>query len=307
MRFRKIVLIAVFSIGTIPFGNVLDAQDLGHELPGTIGLDAGRVPEPGLYVVNRIVSYRSDELHDRIGHVLPIDAFRLRAFANTTGISYAFKLSPDGPVISMTAAAPLARLRISAERLEAGVDRFGLADIFIEPARLGWRKPRYSVVASYGFFLPTGSSILAGGTGLSSGRITHEFSAGGTIFADTDHSAFITAVASYNLNQRNRHIDITRGDNVQVQGGLGVMRFNRALEAGLAFYWLRQVRADRGPDLPPALSGLRDRVYGLGPEVAVTMKSIRSQARVRYEWDLGAQARPSGNILVITYGLIAHR
>ena len=37
------------------------AQDLGHKLPGLLGLDAARIPEPGLYFVefNAAVAYRS--------------------------------------------------------------------------------------------------------------------------------------------------------------------------------------------------------------------------------------------------------
>jgi len=42
-------------------------------------------------------------------------------------------------------------------------------------------------------------------------------------------------------------------------------------------------------------------VFGLGPEVAVTLKPIRSQLRVRYEWDMGVRSRPQGNILVVGF------
>jgi hypothetical protein len=148
---------------------------------------------------------------------------------------------------------------------------------------------------------------LAGGKGLSSGHVTQQFSAGGTIFLDKDRTAFVTALSSYDLNLRKRDIDITRGDTLQVQGGAGVSRSDRVFEAGLAGYWLSQVRADRGADVPLLLRGLRDRVYGLGPEAAVNVKPIRSQIRIRYEWDLGARSRPRGNVLVVGFALLAKR
>jgi hypothetical protein len=64
---------------------------------------------------------------------------------------------------------------------------------------------------------------------------------------------------------------------------------------------LWQVRDDRGTDLPPLLKGARDRVFGLGPEVAVILTPIRSQLRLRYEWDRGVRSRPQGNILVVGF------
>jgi hypothetical protein len=143
--------------------------------------------------------------------------------------------------------------------------------------------PTADLVGSYAFYLPTGVSPLAGGKGLSAGHVTHEFSAGGSLFANKKRTSFLSALASYDRNLRKRGIDVTRGDTFQIQGGAGVSRFNRVLEAGLAGHGLWQVHADHGADLPLALQGARDSAYGLGPEAALTIKSLRSQIRIRYE------------------------
>src|SRR5262249_28748897 len=143
--------------------------------------------------------------------------------------------------------------------------------------------------SSYALYIPTGTAKLAGGKGLSSGHVTHEFSGGGTIFANNNRTTFLTALASYDLNTRTGGIDITRGDTFQVQGGDGLSRFNQGIEAGLAGYGFWQIRDDRGADVPPVFRGARDRVYGVGPEFAVAIKAISSQIRVRYEWDLGVR------------------
>ena len=139
------------------------------------------------------------------------------------------------------------------------------------------------------------------------GPRAHEFSAGGTIFANKDRTSFVTALASYDLNLRKRDIDITRGHTLQIQWGAGASRFNRVVEAGLAGHGLWQVRADRGADLPIVLQGARDRVYGLGPEVAVTFKAIRSQILIRYEWDLGVRSRPQGNVFTVGLNVVVRR
>src|SRR5262245_36963498 len=110
----------------------VDAQDLGHKLPGVVGLDAGRVPGPGLYVADRIVRYEADEIRDRSGNVIPTGDLQLAALGNGTGISYTFALTQSGIVLTASAAVPVARLRLNIQdRPEASVDRFGLTDFYI--------------------------------------------------------------------------------------------------------------------------------------------------------------------------------
>jgi len=300
MRVMGFILLSLLVAGVdlIVGARSVEAQDLGHKLPGLIGLDAGRIPQPGLYAIDRVVWYRADEVRDRSGNRIPVGDVGLLGIANAAGLSYT--LQRGSRFFTATAAAPLARLRLDIhDRPEASFDRFGLADIFIQPARVGWRGDRLDLVGSYGLYIPTGTSPLAGGSGVSTGHITNQFSAGGTVFADRNRTSFLTALASYDLNLRKRGVDITRGDTLQVQGGAGTRLFNGVVEAGLAFYGLWQVRDDRGADLPRLLQGARDRAYGLGPDVAVLLEAIQSQVRVRYEWDMGVRSRPQGNLLVV--------
>jgi hypothetical protein len=283
-----------------------EAQDLGHKLPGLIGLDAGRIPPPGLLLIDRVVFYQSDELRDRNGNIIPIQGFALQALSNATGFAYTTRLSKENLLLTVTAAVPVARFSTNVpDRPEASFDRFGLADIYIQPLQLGWRKDKFDLVGSYAIYLPTGISPLAGGKGVSAGQVTHQFSAGGSTYRPDSRAPFVSVLAGYELNLQKRSIDITRGDTFQVQGGVGVNRFNQTLELGLAGFGLWQVRDDRGSDLPPVLRGARDRVLGLGPEAAILVNSIRSQFRVRYEWDLDVRSRPKGSVLSFGVNFIA--
>lgn len=278
------------------------AQDLGHKLPGVIGLDAARIPEPGLYLVDRVVDYGADELRDRAGREIPVMDLDLQGLANGFGVSYTTRFSQKPLFLTMTAGAPIAHLTLNVhDRPEASFDRFGLTDFYIQPLRVGWRGERFDAIGSYAFYLPSGRSPLAGGNGLSSGQVTHQFAAGGSIFADQNRKRFLTALGSYDVNLRKRGVDITRGETFQVQGGAGVSRIRELFEVGVAACALWQIRDDRGADLPVLLQGARDRVFGVGPEGAVLLKSIRSQLRVRYEWDLGVRSRPQGGIFVVGF------
>jgi hypothetical protein len=55
------------------------------------------------------------------------------------------------------------------------------------------------------------------------------------------------------------------------------------------------------------LRGARDRAYGFGPDVAVMIKTIQSQLRFRYEWDMGVRSRPQGNVFVVGLNVTLQR
>src|SRR6476660_7901401 len=135
------------------------AQDLGHKLPGLLGLDAARIPEPGLYLVDRLARYEADELRDRDGHLIPTAPFNLLGVANAFGASYTTRVSQSSVFLTMTVGWPIARITRDVEnRPEAAIDRFGLADPYVQPVRLGWRNGRADMVTSYGIYLPTDRS-----------------------------------------------------------------------------------------------------------------------------------------------------
>ena len=305
-HFRKLGLLLTVCVQLLLVAKTTAAQDLGHKLPGLIGLDAGRIPEPGLYLVGRVVDYEANELRDRNGNVIPIANFHLHGLSSAVGISYTVNLKQSSVSLTATAAAPAARVRLNiSDRPEASFDRFGLADIYIQPVRLGWRGDHFDFVSSYALYLPTGAFLL--GKGVSTGHVTHEFSAGGSIYANRNSGIFLTALASYDHNLRKRDIDITRGDTFQIQGGVGLNFLDQVIEVGAAGHGLWQVRPDRGADVPLLLREGRDRVYGVGPEVAVLIKAIRSQIRVRYEWDLGVHSRPRGNVFAAGINFVVWR
>src|SRR5215471_14939860 len=188
-RFGRPVTSFVMLLGLLVAG-AADAQDLGHKLPGVIGLDAARIPEPGLYLVDRVVDYSADELRDRAGREIDLEGLELGALANGIGLSYTTRLSQKPLSLTLTAAAPIAHLSLNVhDRPEAGFDRFGLTDFYVQPVRLGWRGQQFDAIGSYAFYLPSGKSPLAGGQGLSSGQITHQWSAGGSLFADQSRKA----------------------------------------------------------------------------------------------------------------------
>src|SRR5262249_56096960 len=83
--------LAAFCVALLLTTTPAVAQDLGHKLPGLLGLDAARIPEPGTYLVYRLASYEAEELRDRDGHLIPTAPFNLLGMANAFGASYTTK------------------------------------------------------------------------------------------------------------------------------------------------------------------------------------------------------------------------
>ncbi|WP_242342840.1 SphA family protein [Anaeromyxobacter terrae] len=277
--------------------------NVGHKTLGAVGLDAGSQPEPGLYVVERALLYDADEARDRHGDRIPI-GMDLDAFGNGIGVIGVVEVRPLSTYLTAAIAIPIAHVTVTTDRPEASTDRLGLGDVYVQPLKLGWRWPRSDLGIGYGFYAPTGRFEPGGRDGVGRGHWTHQLSAGGTAYLDPARTWNVSAVASYDHNQRKQGIDLTRGDTVQLQGGAGktLLRF---LQLGVAGYALWQVRDDRGADLPPVLRGARDRIFGLGPEVGVLVAPLRSKLTIRYERELGARSRPQGQLLVLGLTFVA--
>jgi hypothetical protein len=277
-------------------------QDLGHKTLGTIGLQAGSQPNAGVYLVDQIFRYRATKLVDRHGDELPV-GLDLNAFAGAFGVSGAFELPRRHTFLTVAVGLPLARATATTVRPEASIDRFGLGDLFVQPIKLGWQARRLHVVTSYAFYAPTGRFEPRNGTGIGRGHWTHQLSLGGTVFLDDGQTWNLSALASYDINLKKRNIDITRGSTIEIQGGFGTT-IRRILDAGIAGYALWQVTDDTGADLPSAVLGARDRSYGLGPEVDLTIPSLRARIKARYEHDVRVASRPSGEIFLLSFTMI---
>jgi hypothetical protein len=276
-----------------------EAQELGNKVLGALGLLAGSQPDSGLYVADRFLRYSANELIDRNGHRIPV-GLDLDAVANGVGGQLTFRLPWHSIYMNVSVGVPAARISLQTTRPEASIDRLGLGDLYVQPLKFGWKMSQLDIVAGYSFYAPTGRS---GGVGR--GYWTNQFSLGSAAYFDSAKTWHISELASYDLNQRKQGIDLTRGDTVQVQGGIG--KILGIVDLGVAGYALWQVRDDRGKDLPEALRGARDRAFGLGPEVDITLAPIRGRITLRYCHDIAVKARPLGQIMVVGLTILVRR
>jgi hypothetical protein len=269
-------------------------QQLGHKVMGTVGLQAGSQASAGIYAIDQFLSYDSHDLIDRNGNSLPV-GLNANAVSNMFGVSATFHMVPIATYVTTAIGVPLSWASVSTDRLEASLDHFGLADLYLQPLQLGWRTGRADVVLGYALYLPTGHFEPGAKDGLGNGYWTQEPTLGGTLFLDDRRGWNVSALASLDVNGRMRRIDITRGTTLQVQGGLGIPLLP-IMDVGVVASGLWQVSDDSGSSLPALLRGARDRVYTAGAEVGATIAPIRARCTLRYEHDFLALSRPQGQV-----------
>src|SRR6185436_14836100 len=113
-------------------------METGHRALGTLGLDAGLQPDVGVYVVDQALFYNSSELIDRNGQSLPV-GLDLKVFANWIGAAATFRLPLPSTYYNVSIGVPISSVSVNTERPEASLDMFGLADLYVQPVKLGWR------------------------------------------------------------------------------------------------------------------------------------------------------------------------
>jgi len=289
---------AVLVTGSIlACGSARGQQAVGHKVLGTLGLQAGSQGSAGVYLVDQFVIYAAERLIGPQGNAIPL-GLRLNAYSEVLGLGGTCEVPSLATYVSASLGVPMAGVSLNTHRPDASIDLFGLGDLYVQPLRLGWRLPRLDVVLGYAFYAPTAPHEPGGTDGVGSAQWTQEGSLGETVHLDRDKTWALSALASYELNGRKLDADVTRGQSVQVQGGLGA-KVRPYLDVGLAGYGYWQVTLDSGADLPKLLRGLRDTAYGAGPEIDVTIAPIRGQVSARYEHDLAVRARPLGQVFVI--------
>lgn len=271
----------------------------GQRILGTIGLDAGSQSEPGVYYGDRFIYFTADRLVGRNGQTVPIKGLDMSAFANVFGVAGTYQFGA-GPYYTAAFAVPVTGVSLRSELPPNTFDRQGLGDIFISPIKLGWRFPRLDITSSYSLYAPTNQLNRQG---LAQPQWVHQVSAGGTVFFDDERSLRLSALTSYNLYERKLNVDVTRGDSVQIQGGLGG-RFFKLLDVGVAGYAFWQVAADTGSQLPAALRGISEYAVGLGPEIGLTIPPIRGKLTARYVWEIDGRSRLDGQVLMVSLSLL---
>jgi hypothetical protein len=186
---------------------------------------------------------------------------------------------------------------------------FNIADIYVEPINFGWHLPQLDILASFGFFAPTGSYSADKAVNNGLGRWAEMFGLGAVAYRDADRSWSVSAMTRYLTHQGQEGVDVRVGDNFALEWGVGKTFRPESwkpavaqLDTGVVGYAQWQVTDNHGSDIPPPLRGIRSNIFGVGPEIAATTKIGRFLAR--YVFEFGAKNAPEGQVFLFGWAAL---
>jgi hypothetical protein len=186
---------------------------------------------------------------------------------------------------------------------------FNISDIYVEPINFGWHLPQLDVLATFGFFAPTGSYNADKAINNGLGRWAEMFGLGAVVYLDAARSWSVSAMTRYLTHQKQEGVDIRVGDNFVLEWGIGKTfrpeswkPYVAQLDTGVVGYAQWQVTDNRGSDMPPPLRGIRSDIYGVGPEIAATTKIGRFFAR--YLFEFCATSAPEGQVFLFGWAAL---
>jgi hypothetical protein len=281
------------------------AQYKGDDIPGFLGLQSGTQAPPGLYIGNVVWVYPTDTIKDANGNTInPQHRLHITSTAEMILVELVTNYKFLGAEVGFQAAVPFIKNRIQFNSLDANTG-FAFTDMFVSPILLGWHRKRADFNVGYNLYLPTGrfSANGSGNTGL--GMYGNEFFVGTTVYLDQKKlwSAAGTFALEFHTDKKGTNINV--GDMSTIQGGVGRTFYRKVsgpipqiFNLGVDYYAQFKVTGDSGSDIPPALQGFKDRVFGLGPEFNVFFPKPRITMLIRYEPEFGARVRTQGQSVV---------
>jgi hypothetical protein len=286
------------------------AQFLGHNFKGDFGLQSGSQPPPGFYLATLYLRYDGDRLRDRNGDEVRIDPEgkgEIDVNSYALGLWWVSKTRILGANYSLAAYPAFTDNVLEAPifGLEQKTDT-GFTDLYIQPINLGWHTERADYMAGLGVYAPTGSYDPDASDNLGLGMWSFELFGGTTVFFDEAKTWHFAARAVYETHTKKQDTEITVGDLLTLEGGLGKSFLQGAAMVGAAYYaqW-KMTDDDLGLDieLPGGRRLAKHRVYGIGPEVSLplaTKKKLIGFLDVRYFWETGARTTLEGNTFTFT-------
>jgi hypothetical protein len=306
----------VFIVTALCFAVPARAQLNGENLLGDMGVRSGSQPDPGFYASFIYYRYDASSLKGPDGQKLALDPSGNASQTINAAVPLFYYVTPKkvlGANFGMMAVVPTAAGALEAPGF--GLEEkasFGLSDLYVMPAQLGWHVKRADITTGFAFFAPTGRYSAGASDNLGKGMWSYELSGGGTAYFDAARSISVSTMAYWETHTAKSgevRVGAVSLDNVKVgdlltlEGGVGKSFLRGAASVGAAYYAQWKVTPD---DLGLSISRLEapeHRVWAIGPDVTIpiaTKSRLISLVNVRYLLEQGGRMKTQGNTLLIT-------
>lgn len=289
-----------------------------HYYPGTDGLKAASLNDPGFWIKMRTPYYYGNRWADDNGDKR---YFKREIFFVEPELTWTTERRFLGARYEARAAIPLAYhiedMRIKDDTHSRNHVTLQVGDLRLTPVLLGWdwEDIGLELTAGYTYFANTGDfdvkpafnpALKADRPYAGKGYSTHMLNAGATYWFDAGKSWHATLMTHYEIHGRQ---DITRvkwGHNFHGEWGLGKdfkSGFLKGWSAGLAGYFSVQATDDDRPGMPDAGSGRR--VFAAGVEIGYARKECvwPFSVTVRGAQEFGVKGHMRGFRSMLTAGL----
>lgn len=291
---RKFICMALTAFVCLTGSSALAGS--GHYVSGAEGIKAASLPPEGVYYRLYNLFYTADDLRDKNGHKSDVD-FDVNVYAMVHRLIYSSGIEILGGNLVADICVPLVYTDISMKA--GGVrffddNKFGLGDILIEPALLGWHGPQYDATIGVGVYLPTGEFDADKPASPGKGFWTGLFTAGATLYFDEARTWSASVLGRYEIHSEQDDTDITYGNDFHFEWGLG-KTIAQIWDVGLAGYCRWQVTDDSGP----GSSNDREQAYAIGPEVSVFVPGWGVGVSLRSLWEFENKVNTQGNVTTL--------
>ncbi len=279
--------------------SALSAEMQNHYILGTHGINSAVKPVQGYSYSNIYTLYKAQQLNDQKGHKIGLvgkkKELEIQYLQNIFGYYSPYKLC--GASWGCQVEVPCETLSIDQidfnRTFEGAGKKLKLSDIYFEPVSFRWNWDRLFFFIAYGFYAPTGQYKHFSMKNSGLGDWGQLFTAASTLFLDRDKTFSLSAYANYEIHSKKKGIDFRAGDNFCLDWGVG-KTFDRVLTLGVSGYYERQLKVDKGSDVPKNARGVRDQVAAAGPEVDLFVPQMNGHLTARYEFEFKTISRTQG-------------
>jgi len=294
---KRNILCALAAAALFSAPQLCQAQPTAHYVPGVEGIKGASLPPPGVYLRDYNAIYFANRLNDSQGNEIgpaDPDAF---IYANVPRLIWIMKPQIFGGFVGVDALLPLQYTDLTVNTPGGQFDdsTFGIGDLFAE---VTWSRhwTRLDFSCGYGIWAPTGDSSPNLTTRAGLGYWTHMFTAGATVYFDSEKKWSLSAPNRYEFNHEKDDTDITPGQAYTLEWGVGY-GVSKTFEAGLVGYYQQQVTTDDGS----GSTDNRDRVAAVGPEVNLLCTRLGVNTSIRYLYEFMAEDRLQGHTVAVVF------
>ena len=259
---------------------------------------------PGFSYSNQLLFYGRDKAKDNSGETIATGANSVIMDLNSiTWVSS--KPILGGARFSATFTQPFARNSLASDVNGTISGGFGLADTYVIPVVVGWKKERVAFRILGGVLAPTGKYSVGATDNVGSGYWTPTLATGQTF--ELARQFVLSAFELYEWHTEQDGTGITPGEtfdlDYSLMRGFYMSNGSWSLQLGAAGYLARQTTAKTGPAVTAAQMAERYAVNSLGLSLHVTIPKHKLNMGVRYFKEFANRATFEGYSLQFAGGI----